>query len=179
MLVKRPARGGAPDTVTDNHSQHTTWVAYLGLGWVVVFFAFHLYWYLGGSFASPGDLPDAPHALIAWMFSIIVAAAFPLGALVCLAMARGWSRGRLGPAVKGLVWVGCVLLLLRGAAGILDDLTRDRPAPERDHGALAQGDLGSCPSPMVRLGDRRVLPGRGAHLLGPRAAPPFGANPRP
>jgi hypothetical protein len=124
MLVKRPARGGAPDTVTDNHSQHTTWVAYLGLGWVVVFFAFHLYWYLGGSFASPGDLPDVPHALIAWMFSIIVAAAFPLGALVCLAMARGWSRGRLGPAVKGLVWVGCVLLLLRGAAGILDDLTR-------------------------------------------------------
>jgi hypothetical protein len=108
----------------DQRAQHPTWAAYLGLGWVVLFFAFHVYWYLGGSFASPGDLPDAPHAMIAWIFSTIVSVAFPLGALVCLAIARGWARGRLAPAVKALVWVGCVVLLLRGGAGILDDLTR-------------------------------------------------------
>lgn len=28
--------------------------AQAALGWVVVFSGFHLYWYLGGAFASPG-----------------------------------------------------------------------------------------------------------------------------
>jgi hypothetical protein len=40
------------------------------------------------------------------------------------AIARGWARGRLALAAAAIVWFGCVLLLLRGGAGILDDLTR-------------------------------------------------------
>jgi hypothetical protein len=103
---------------------------------VVLFFAFHIYWYLGGSFASPGTLPPMSprtnhlesaagmHAFVAWTINTIVDAAWPLGALVCLVVARGWSRGRLVPAVQGLVWVGCVLLVVRGGAGLVDDVAR-------------------------------------------------------
>jgi hypothetical protein len=120
-----PARDTAlPGGAADERVQRVTRAAYSALGWVVLFFAFHVYWYLGGSFASPGKLPDAPHSLGAWIFGVIVTFAFPLGALVCLAIARGWAAGRLASATKALVWVGCVLLMLRGGLGILDDLTR-------------------------------------------------------
>jgi hypothetical protein len=105
---------------------------------VVLFFAFHIYWYLGGSLASPGELPHlvpgthsaaagSAHArvqLVAWIVEVPVDSAWPIGALVCLAIARGWARGRLARATKALVWIGCAVLLLRGGAGLLDDLTR-------------------------------------------------------
>jgi hypothetical protein len=98
--------------------------AYTALGWVVLFFAFHVYWYLGGSFGSPGTLPGAPHSPVAWIFTVLVGAAFPVGALVCLAIARGWARGRLALPALVVVWLGCVVLLLRGGAGVVDDISR-------------------------------------------------------
>jgi len=104
----------------------------------VLFFAFHIYWYCGGSLASPGDLPPlvpgthsatagSAHAraqVVAWIVEVPVDSAWPIGALVCLAIARGWARGRLVRVTNALVWVGCVVLLLRGASGLLDDVTR-------------------------------------------------------
>jgi hypothetical protein len=100
-------------------------VAYAAFAWVVVFFAFHIYWYLGGSFASPGKLPGLiHHSLVGWIFEVLVDAAWPLGAWVCLAIARGWPQGRMGRAASIMVWLGCVVLVLRGGAGILDDLSR-------------------------------------------------------
>jgi hypothetical protein len=99
--------------------------AYAALAWVVVFFAFHIYWYLGGSFASPGKLPDLiHHSLVGWILEVLVDAAWPLGAWVCLAIARGWPQGRMRRAASIVVWLGCVVLVLRGGAGIVDDLTR-------------------------------------------------------
>jgi hypothetical protein len=112
------------DGVRDGTARRTVSVAYTALGWVAVFFAFHVYWYLGGSFASPGKLPPAPHAMIARTLGVVVSVAFPLGALVCLSIARGWARGRLAAVTTALVRVGWMVLLLRGSAGILDDLTR-------------------------------------------------------
>ena len=44
--------------------------AQVGLGWVVVFLGFHVYWYAGGSFGSPGTLPGQPHRLIGWLFQM-------------------------------------------------------------------------------------------------------------
>jgi hypothetical protein len=100
-------------------------VAYAALAWVVVFFAFHIYWYLGGSFASPGKLPDLiHHSLVGWILEVLVDAAWPLGAWVCLAIARGWPQGRMRRAASLVVWLGCAVLVLRGAAGLIDDLTR-------------------------------------------------------
>jgi len=108
----------------DRGTRRTTSVAYTALAWVVVFFAFHVYWYLGGSFANPGKLPHAPHAMIARMLGVVISVAFPLGALLCLSIARGWARGPATVVTAALVQVGWVLLLLRGSSGILDDLTR-------------------------------------------------------
>lgn len=122
----------------EQRARRTIYAAYAALGWVVLFFAFHVYWYLGGSFASPGELPPlmpgthsatagSAHArvqLVAWIVEVPVDSAWPIGALVCLAIARGWARGRLARVTKALVRVGCVVLLLRGGAGVLDDLTR-------------------------------------------------------
>jgi hypothetical protein len=104
--------------------RRTVRAAYTAFGWVVLFFAFHVYWYLGGSFGLAGPLPDGPHSLVGWVFEVFVDAAFPLGAFVPLAIARGWARGRLARVAAAIVWFGCGLLLLRGGAGVLDDLTR-------------------------------------------------------
>ena len=87
----------APDRAAGESARRTTRAAYTALGWVVLFFAFHVYWYLGGSFASPGKLPGGPHTLLAWIFEVFVTGAFPLGAFVCLAIARGWARDRPAP----------------------------------------------------------------------------------
>ncbi len=128
----------SPDAAVGKRARRTTCAAYTALGWVVLFFSFHVYWYLGGSLASPGELPPlmpgthsaaagSAHArvqLVAWIVEVPVDSAWPLGALVCLAIARGWARGRLARATKALVWIGCVVLLLRGGSGILDDVTR-------------------------------------------------------
>jgi hypothetical protein len=98
--------------------------AYGALAWVVVFFAFHIYWYLGGSFASPGELPSLmPDHLVAWILEPLNAA-WPLGTWVCLAIARGWPRGRMRRVALIVAWLGCTVLLVRGVAGLIDDLTR-------------------------------------------------------
>ncbi len=128
----------APDGRADKRARRTTCAAYVALGWIVLFFSFHVYWYLGGSLASPGELPPlvpgthsaaagSAHArvqLVAWIVEVPVDSAWPIGALVCLAIARGWAAGRLARVTQALVWIGCVVLLLRGGSGVLDDVTR-------------------------------------------------------
>lgn len=98
--------------------------AQVALGWVVVFVGFHIYWYLGGSFASPGKLPGTPHSLIEWTFQVFVVGTVVLGFLVPLAISRGWAGGRLAKPLAILVWLGSVILVLRGGSGVVDDLTR-------------------------------------------------------
>ncbi len=133
--VDAPATQAA---AADRRARRTAYAAYTALGWVVLFFSFHVYWYLGGSLASPGELPPltpgthsaaagSAHArvqLVAMIVEVPVDSAWPIGAWVCLAIARGWARGRLARVTRALVWVGCVVLLLRGGSGILDDVTR-------------------------------------------------------
>ncbi len=82
-----------------HHGLPSIRVAHIALGWVVVFSGFHVYWYLGGSFASPGKLPGAPHSLIGWTFEVFVVGAFVLGFLAPLAISRGWAGGRLAKPV--------------------------------------------------------------------------------
>ncbi len=101
-------------------------VAYAALAWVVVFFAFHVYWNLGGSFGVGGEgyVGGAKLKLVGWIVEVLAGAAVPLGAWVSLAIARGWPRGRVRRAATIIVWLGCTLLVVRGAAGLIDDLTR-------------------------------------------------------
>lgn len=134
----RAREAPAPDGAAAKHARRTAFAAYTALGWVVLFFSFHVYWYLGGSLASPGELPaltpgghsaaagseQAHVQLVAMIVEVPVDSAWPIGAWVCLAIARGWARGRLARVTRALVWIGCVVLLLRGGSGILDDVTR-------------------------------------------------------
>jgi hypothetical protein len=101
-------------------------VAYAALAWVVVFFAFHVYWYAGGSFGLNGELRRdlVPDSVVGGIVEVLGLVAFPLGAWVSLAIARGWPRGKTRRAAAIVVWLGCALLVLRGGAGLIDDLTR-------------------------------------------------------
>lgn len=95
------------------------------LAWVVVFFAFHVYWFLGGSFGVGGEgYRRAPHSVAGWIFEVLVVSAFPLGAWACLAIARGWPHGKTRRAAAIIIWLGCTVLVVRGGAGLIDDLTR-------------------------------------------------------
>ena len=99
--------------------------AYAALAWVVVFFAFHVYWYAGGSFGLNGELPDlVPASVVGSIFEVLEGAAWLLGPWVCLAIARGWPRGGMRRAALIVVWLGCAVLVVRGGAGLIDDLTR-------------------------------------------------------
>ncbi len=100
-------------------------VAYAALAWVVVFFAFHVYWYAGGSFGLNGELPPlVPDSVEGWIGEVLTGAAWPLGVWVSLAIARGWPRGKTRRAAAIIVWLACTALVVRGGAGLIDDLTR-------------------------------------------------------
>jgi hypothetical protein len=135
FFVPMPARSPARDRMTDTGFRRTTIAARAALGWVVLFFAFHVYWYCGGHFASPGKLPPLStpnrvegsaglHSVVPWILNAVIELAWPVGALFCLTIARGRVSGRTAWVVQALAWVGCVLLLLRGVSGLVDDATR-------------------------------------------------------
>jgi hypothetical protein len=99
--------------------------AYAALAWVVVFAAFHVYWFLGGSFGLGGKLPSlVPDSVAGGIGEVLELVPWLLGPWVCLAIARGWPSGRMRRAALIVVWLGCAVLVLRGAAGLIDDLTR-------------------------------------------------------
>lgn len=69
--------GRSPRAIPKGNARPLVRVAYSALAWVVVFFAFHVYWYLGGSFASPGKLPSSSHhSLVGWVLEVLVDAAW-------------------------------------------------------------------------------------------------------
>ncbi len=117
--------GASPRAAVKDSARLQVRVAYAALAWVVVFFAFHVYWFLGGSFGLNGKLPRlVPESVAGWIFEVLGLVAWPLGMWVCLAIARGWPRGRMRRAALIVVWLGCAVLVVRGGAGLIDDLTR-------------------------------------------------------
>ena len=106
------------------HTDRKARIAWWALAWVIVFLAFHVYWYAGWSFGHPGPLPGAPATVAGWVFQVLVVAAFPLGAGVTLAIARGWELGRFHRAAVIVVALATVMLILRGGAGVVDELAR-------------------------------------------------------
>jgi hypothetical protein len=65
-----------------------------------------------------------PDSVVGGIVEVLGLVAFPLGAWVSLAIARGWPRGKIRRAAAIVVWLGCALLVVRGGAGLIDDLTR-------------------------------------------------------
>jgi hypothetical protein len=100
--------------------------AYAALAWVIFFFAFHVYWNLGGSFGVGGEgyVGGAKLKVVGWIVEVLAVAAVPLGVWVSLAIARGWPQGKTRRAAAIIVWLACTVLIVRGGAGLIDDLTR-------------------------------------------------------
>jgi hypothetical protein len=98
------------------------------LGWAVLFTVAHVYWYLGGRLGlgdAPDPLPGMPDTALGWIFNGVVALMFVTGMALPLAMLRRHGLRVPRRLLLFLLWVGCVVLVLRGAAGLVDDLVRD------------------------------------------------------
>jgi hypothetical protein len=113
-----------------------------------VFTAMHGYWYLGGKVGlgdAPGTLPGAPASPGAWLFTIAVVLMFAAGLAVPIALLRGTAGGTSRRLLVALLWAGCVILVARGASGLLDDAVRDLGISSRGiSGPSYQSTLGTA-----------------------------------
>jgi hypothetical protein len=98
------------------------------LVWAVLFTAMHGYWFLGGRFglgSGPNPLPGLPTSLGGWIAAIVINAMFPIGLATPVILIKDRVRGGRRHLLVLLLWAGCVLLVLRGVSGLVDDLVRD------------------------------------------------------
>ena len=114
------------------------------MSWAVLFTAMHGYWFLGGRYGlgdSPSSLPAAPHDAVSWVSTVFVAALFPIGIALPAILLQDRAHGAVRRALVLLLWAGCVLLLLRGLSGLLDDLVRDIGLSNRGITGLSNEEL--------------------------------------
>ncbi|MEV6495102.1 DUF3995 domain-containing protein, partial [Actinoplanes sp. NPDC051633] len=93
--------------------------AYAAATWVVVFVLAHVYWYSGGTLVRP-TLPQATPGV----FDAILILMAVVGLAAPLAAAQGWGRRLPARLLTAVLWAGCAVLLLRGLAGLVDELLR-------------------------------------------------------
>lgn len=96
-------------------------------GWVVVFVAFHVYWFLGGRIGF-GDMSDPiPPVQDAGdvAFAAVIGVAFVVGAVLPLGFVRPWGDLLPFAARLALAWFGCALLVGRGVLGLVDTTLRE------------------------------------------------------
>ena len=106
----------------DRSSQPPRTVAF---AWTAFFILWHGYWALGGDFGFGDQESGFPDA--GWLFTVVVAGLFAAGLAVPLAIARDVGPRRL---LRGLLWIGAVVLAARGVAGLADDALRFSGAAE-------------------------------------------------
>jgi Protein of unknown function (DUF3995) len=120
-----PATGQAEEARRLAPHWRAAWAGYAAFAWVVVFFAFHVYWEFGGRFGF-GDqtdpLPERGGSIAAWLFTVLTLLAFPVGALVALATVQSWGRKIPRRLLLSLLWAGFLVLVLRGGGSMLEDL---------------------------------------------------------
>jgi hypothetical protein len=93
--------------------------AYAALAWVVVFVLAHVYWYLGGTLVRP-TLPQGTPG----MFDAVLILMTVTGLAAPLAAVHRWGRRIPASLLAAVLWAGCAVLLLRGLAGVADELLR-------------------------------------------------------
>jgi hypothetical protein len=121
-------------------STRTLWCAFT---WAVVFTGMHGYWYLGGKAGlgdAPSPLPGTPTSPGAWVFTIAVALMFAIGLAAPIALLRVTPGGASRRLLVALLWAGCLLLVARGASGLLDDVVRDLGMSDRGITGLSYQD---------------------------------------
>jgi hypothetical protein len=126
------------------------------LAWALVFTAAHGYWYGGGRWGlgdAPSPLPGWPRSPAGWIFTIVVVGMFGAGIAIPIVLLRCHVHGRRLRMLVALLWVGCGILVLRGASGLLDDVVRDLGLSDRGiTGLTYQDTLGTAdPSTGTRI----------------------------
>jgi hypothetical protein len=104
----------------------------------------HGYWYLGGRFGlgeGPNPLPGMPSSPMAWIFTILVWLMFVTGLAAPIALLQDTRRGMSRRVLVTLLWAGSLILLARGASGLLDDLVRSLGLSSRGITGLSYQDL--------------------------------------
>jgi hypothetical protein len=93
----------------------------------VIFTAAHGYWYLGGTIGlgdAPSPLPGTPTTSGGWVFTILVALMFVAGLVVPITLLRRPLGGRYERLLFALMWIGALVLIVRGGSGLVDDGVR-------------------------------------------------------
>ncbi|WP_373558030.1 DUF3995 domain-containing protein [Paenibacillus sp. XY044] len=88
---------------------------------------FHIYWAFGGRFGlgdASSPIPPLPTSLSEWIYFYVVIIMFAAGTIVPLATIRSWRRYFTRLMIVIACWIGCVVLILRGGAGFVDDFFR-------------------------------------------------------
>lgn len=156
--MNNPPRNHVPDKDTRTHAaaaarpRAAARAANTALAWVVTFTAVHLYWYLGGrvGFGDQSDpLPPAPSTVRDWIASIILWGMFAVGLAVPVAFTRPWGKPIPRRLIVWLMWVGALILLARGGAGLLDDLLRFTGLDDRGLTGLSTADVAASAHPTT------------------------------
>ena len=103
--------------------ERTRWVNYAASVWAVLFAAPHLWWALGISAGFPGGKSNHRFMMGSpwrYAFDVVVVVLCAVAVVVALALIRprGWM-------VRLVAWIACVMLSLRGIAGLVVDGTAD------------------------------------------------------
>ena len=143
----RPRSGGTSAGRFAGHAQDDAGVsrraAYAAFGWVLIFIAWHVVWYVTG-------LPFTHHhhwsgaALVLFRASeAITDVIWAVGIVLPLALARPWGRRVPRWMLLWPAWTGCALLGARGIAGVADDVARAIGFPRGLTGMTMAQEMGT------------------------------------
>ncbi len=107
---------------SDLRTGRVVWAAYAAAAWALIFAAPHFWWALGVSWAFPGDADLFERAFDRtwWLvYDLAVALLCLVGAGLALALVQPCGHVFPRRLLRGAVWSGSVLLLLRGALGVV------------------------------------------------------------
>ncbi len=103
-------------------SRRAAWAAPAAAAWSLLFAAPHFWWAVGVSWAFPGDADDFDRAFDRtwWLvYDLVVGLLCLVAAGLALALVQPWGRALPAKLLHAAVWSGAVLLLVRGALGVV------------------------------------------------------------
>ena len=124
----RPRSGGTSAGRFAGHAQDDAGVsrraAYAAFGWVLIFIAWHVVWYVTGLPFTHHHHWSGAALVLFWGATAIMDVIWAVGIVLPLALARPWGRRVPRWMLLWTAWTGCALLGARGIAGVADDVAR-------------------------------------------------------
>jgi uncharacterized membrane protein YphA (DoxX/SURF4 family) len=108
----------APSVSSSARSIH-----YAAAAWAVLFAAPHVWWALGVPAGMPGGRASHELLMTSWRyyFDLVVIGLSVLAFIVAIAPIRAWGRPIPRWVLRTMAWIACVMLGLRGIAGLVAD----------------------------------------------------------